>query len=143
MSERQNMSTLKVRDLMTENVSTLTVDDNLAVLYDLMDGQHIRHVPVVNHENQLVGIISDRDLLRGTLGAESSLPVTVRRQMLEVLKLEEIMNISPQTVEPDDSIAEAGEAMMEFKVSCLPVVDGDRLVGILTESDFVRYVVDS
>lgn len=137
------MSNLKVRDLMTEDVATLNADDNLASLYDMMDRKHIRHVPVVDEDQLLVGIVSDRDLLRGALGEEASLPLSVRRQMLEQVKVEDIMNTEPQTVEPEQNIREAGELMMEFKVSCLPVVDGDRLVGIITESDFVRYVTES
>lgn len=137
------MANLKVRDLMTEDVLTLTAADNLASLYDLMDSRHIRHVPVVDDDDTLVGIVSDRDLLRGALGEESSLPLSVRRQMLEQLKVEEIMNTEPMTVEPDQTVREAGELMMEQKVSCLPVVDGGRLVGIITESDFVRYLTEN
>ncbi len=137
------MTNLKVRDLMTEDVATLTSGDNLASLYDIMDGKHIRHVPVVDDDQLLVGIVSDRDLLRGALGEEASLPLSVRRQMLQQIKVEEVMNTEPQTVDPEQNIREAGEVMMEYKVSCLPVVDGDRLVGIITESDFVRYVTES
>ena len=137
------MSKLRVRDLMTEDVATLTEDDNLASLYDLMDRKHIRHVPVVADDEELVGIVSDRDLLRGALGEESSLPLSVRRQMLEQVKIGEIMNTEPETVEPEQAARDAGEAMMEFKVSCMPVVDGGRLVGIITEADFVRYIVET
>lgn len=137
------MANLKVRDLMTEEVLTLTAEDNLAALYDLMDSRHIRHVPVVDEDDTLVGIVSDRDLLRGALGEESSLPLSVRRQMLEQLKVEEIMNTEPMTVEPEQTAREAGELLMELKVSCLPVVDGGRLVGIITESDFVRYLTEN
>lgn len=134
---------LRVRDLMTEDVATLNEDDNLASLYDLMDRKHIRHVPIVDEEEALVGIVSDRDLLKGALGEEASLPLSVRRQMLEQVQISEIMNTEPETVDPEQAAKEAGEAMMEFKVSCMPVVDGGRLVGIITESDFVRYVVES
>jgi CBS domain-containing membrane protein len=137
------MANLKVRDLMTADVLTLTARDNLASLYDLMDSRHIRHVPVVDDDDALVGIVSDRDLLRGALGEESSLPLSVRRQMLEQLKVEEIMNTEPMTVDAEQAAREAGELMMELKVSCLPVVDGSRLIGIITESDFVRYVVEN
>ncbi|MCA9553955.1 MAG: CBS domain-containing protein [Myxococcales bacterium] len=137
------MANLKVRDLMTEEVLTLGAEDNLASLYDLMDSRHIRHVPIVDEDDTLVGIVSDRDLLRGALGEESSLPLSVRRQMLEQLKVEEIMNTEPMTVEPEQAVREAGELLMELKVSCLPVVDGGRLVGIITESDFVRYLTEN
>lgn len=135
--------TLRVRDLMTEDVATLTEDDNLASLYDLMDRKHIRHVPVVGEDDELVGIVSDRDLLRGALGEEASLPLSVRRQMLEQVKIADIMNTEPETVDPEQPAKDAGEAMMEFKVSCMPVVDGGRLVGIITEADFVRHIVET
>lgn len=134
---------LRVRDLMTEDVLTVSPEDDLTKLYDLMDAQHIRHVPVITDDEDLEGIVSDRDLLRGALGESDDLPLTVRRQMLEQVKVSEIMNTEPVTAEPDQDLREAGESMMEYKVSCLPVVDGGRLVGIITESDFVRWVVEN
>ncbi len=137
------MTKLKVRDLMTEDVISVRPHDSLTKVYDLMDLKHFRHMPVVDEEGALVGIITQRDLVRGALGDTASLPVTLQRELLDRVRVQEIMNQEPESIDPDRDVREAGELMMEYKLGCLPVVDGDRLVGILTESDFVRYVVDN
>ena len=130
---------LKVRDLMTENVYTLSPDDSALAAYDLMDEKHIRHVPIVD-DGDLVGLLSERDLLRYALSNPQELPISAQRELLKGLRLAELMTSVPYTVEPDTDVAEAGRLLLEFKFSSLPVVEGGALVGILTESDFVRWV---
>src|SRR5450759_1252597 len=70
-----------VRDLMTEKVFTLKPKDDLAALYDLMDSRHVRHVPIVDSDGELVGLVTDRDLSKSALGAvgdeTDELPVAV------------------------------------------------------------------
>jgi CBS domain-containing membrane protein len=137
------MSNLKVRDLMTERVSTVRPDDDLTRLYDLMDGEHIRHVPVVDADGTLVGIVSHRDLVRGAARNMAELPVTLQRNLLRRTRVDEVMTVEPETVEPEVDAREAGERMLEQKLSCLPVIEDAQLVGIITEADFVRYVVSA
>lgn len=133
---------LFVRDLMTEDVATVAVDDDLSVLYDLMDARRIRHVPVIDEAGELVGIVSQRDLMRGALGEAGGLPMSAQRDLLRSASVGAIMVTEPMTVEPDTTLREAGEILLEHKLGCLPVLDGDELVGIITESDFVRYTVE-
>ncbi len=128
---------------MTEEVTTVGPEDTMATAYDLMDERHIRHLPVVDDDQQLVGILSSQDLVKATVAETSDMPLSQKRQLLESMSVEEVMNTAPETVEPTTDLKEAGETLLEFKVGCVPVVDGDRLVGILTESDFVRWFVDS
>jgi CBS domain-containing membrane protein len=128
-----------VRDLMTSKVFTLRADENLTALYDLMEAEHIRHIPVVDEQGDVVGLVTHRDLLRSAL-ADPSLPVSIQRQVLETATVEEIMMTSVETIEPDQDIREAAEIMMENKFGCLPVVENGHLVGILTEADFVRHL---
>ena len=132
-----------VKDVMTESPSALGDDANLTQLYDLMDSKHVRHVPITDDEGRLVGIVSHRDLIKGALFGGDDMPVTAQREMLEQSKVDEIMVRDPQTIEPEDGLKLAGEMIYENKYGCLPVVDGEKLVGILTESDFVRYVVEN
>lgn len=134
------MQRLMVRDLMTPDVFTLRPDDNLTALYDLMDAEHIRHIPVVDEEGDLVGLVTHRDLLRSAVGAESDFAMGILRQFLESREVRDIMNSAVEVIEPDRDIREAADLMMENKYGCLPVVDGRTLVGILTEADFVRYL---
>ncbi len=133
---------LYVRDLMTERVATVRADDDLSVLYDLMDSRRIRHVPVLDEDGDLVGIVSQRDLLKGALGEAAGLPISAQRDLLRSATVDAIMVTEPMTVEPDTSLKEAGELLLEHKLGCLPVLEGGDLVGIITESDFVRYTVE-
>ena len=133
---------LKVRDLMTEEVQSLSTEDTAMAAWDLMDAKRIRHVPVVDDFGEVVGLLSERDLLRYALAGASDLPVSAQRDYLRAIRLEEIMTSVPYTVEPESDLAEAGRMMLEFKISCLPVVEGAALVGIITESDFVRRLVE-
>ena len=136
------MRSQQVRDLMTDNVFTLRPQDNLAALYDLMDTKHIRHVPIVDRDRDLVGLVTHRDLSRSALGTEDS-PLSLQREMLGHRKIREIMATEVETVEPDEDLRVAAELLIENKIGCLPVVEGTHLVGILTESDFVRHYVQS
>lgn len=130
----------QVRDLMTENVFTLRPQDDLMALYDLMDTKHIRHVPIVDRDRDLVGLVTHRDLTRSALGTEDA-PLSLQREMLVRRKIREIMATEVETVEPDEDLKTAAELLIENKIGCLPVVEGTHLVGILTESDFVRHYV--
>jgi len=136
------MQKLKVRDVMTADVFALTADDSLATLVDAMDARNIRHVPVVNEDGDLVGLVSQRDLVRGALGDAADLPFNIARDLLADTKVGTLMTLEPETVEPNDALATAGQLLLDYKFGCLPVVEGDHLVGILTESDFVKLVVE-
>jgi len=127
-----------VRDLMTEHVFTLRQNDRLLDLEELMSSRHVRHVPVVDRDGELVGLVSHRDLARGILGRIDDVPIGVEEDILRRRRVGEIMVTEPETVEPDARLRDAAEIMLEDKIGCLPVVEGTRLVGILTEADFVR-----
>ena len=136
------MAKLKVRDLMTEKVLSIRADEDLARLNDLMADINVRHVPVVDGEENIIGVVSQRDLLRSALDEEGVLPASQQREMLQSVKVAEIMVTNPETAEPEQDITEAGQTMLDNKLGCLPVVEDTHLVGILTEADFVKYVVD-
>lgn len=135
------MRPMQVRDLMTDTVFTLRPQDDLAALYDLMDAKHIRHVPIVDRERELVGLVTHRDLSRSALGPQEEAPLSLQREMLRRRKVREIMATEVDTIEPDEDLRVAAEMLIENKIGCLPVVEGTHLVGILTESDFVRHYV--
>lgn len=136
------MGKLKVMDLMTENVFSVNADEDLARLSDLMEDIHVRHMPVKDKEGRLVGLVSQRDLLRSALYTAKDLPLTEQRELLQRMTVGEIMTADPETAEMDDDIEEAGRVMLDNKLGCLPVVEGGKLVGILTEADFVKFVVE-
>ena len=82
---------LLVRDLMTEDPKTVRLEDSLAHLYDLMDTLHVRHMPVVDEDGDLQGLVTHRDLVRGALHSDADLPVSNRRQMLQSIEVQEVM----------------------------------------------------
>lgn len=129
----------EVRDLMTDRVFSLQPADDLEALYDLMDAHHVRHVPIVDRDGDLVGLVTQRDLARSALGTQDVLPLSAQQEILRRRKVREIMATEVETVEPDASLKAAAEMLLENKIGCLPVVEGAHLVGILTESDFVRH----
>jgi CBS domain-containing membrane protein len=135
---RPKTSERLVRDLMTEKVFTLRPGNNLATLYDLMDSKHVRHVPIVDSEEELVGLVTHLDLSRSALGRLDDLPLSAERDALSAKRIRDIMLTEPDTIEPDAALKDAAQILLENKVGCLPVVEGLRLVGILTEADFVR-----
>jgi CBS domain-containing protein len=85
-----------------------------------------------------VGILSQRDMFRGALARALGYGETAQRRMLGMLVVKEVMTTQLVTVGPDAPIADAARAMVDRKIGCLPVVEDGKLVGILTESDFVQ-----
>jgi CBS domain-containing protein len=119
---------LTVRDLMTTALVTARPDETIDDATFDMKMASIRHLPVVGERNRLVGIVSDRDLLRA-LGA--------RRK--EALTMRSIMTRRVRTVGEDAPAAEAVAILIESKIGCLPVEGDDgQLVGLITETDFLR-----
>ena len=131
----------EVRDLMTDRVFTLGPHDDLESLYELLDAHHVRHVPIVDRDGDLVGLVTQRDLARHAIGAQEHLPLSMQQEILRRRRVREIMATEVDTVEPDESLKTAAEMLIENKLGGLPVVEGEHLVGILTESDFVRLYV--
>lgn len=136
------MGKMLVQELMVADVLTLRRSDSLAAVLELMSEHDIRHVPIVDGERELVGLVTRRDVARGTVSSKDDLPITVREDMLAHRSVDSVMVGDPITVEPTDGVDEAAGLMLEHKLGCLPVVEGSRLVGIVTESDFVRYVAE-
>jgi len=133
MSER-----LLVRDLMTRGVFAIGLDDNLETIRTLMEERNIRHAPVVSDDGILLGLVTQRDLLRNSL--QVSKPVPPPAADLRLMTAREVMTHNVVTAAPDQDIREAARIMLEHKYGCLPVVERSRLVGIVTESDFVRFL---
>ena len=116
---------------MTTDLFTVRPEDLVDLAASLMEWEHIRHVPVEDDEGRLVGLVSHRSLLRLVgrgLEQENREPVAVR----------DIMRTNPITATPDTTTLDAIGTMRRHKVSCLPVVKKDRLVGIVTEHDLIK-----
>ncbi len=124
---------ISVADFMTKDLVTVREADDLALAESLLKLGGIRHLPVVR-ERKLVGILTQRDLLRS---GQSGKP-TARE-----LPVSEVMTKDPTSVRPGLGLAHAARLMLERKFGCLPVCEDDgTLVGIVTEADFVRFAAD-
>jgi CBS domain-containing membrane protein len=135
------MRALKVRDVMTTDPTTLKRNDKLTLADDIMRLGRVRHLPVVDGDGRvLVGIVSQRDLFRDALAQALGYGRHAQRRILDSLSVKEVMTSEVATISPEASLAEAARLLTDRKIGCLPVVDGGRLVGILTEGDFVALV---
>ena len=128
-----------VSDIMTRKLITAHEDDTLDELSDGMTLYRVRHLPVVNGDGKLVGLVTQRDLLRASSSSLSSdrdqRDALIRKRGTVAM----VMQRDVLTVGPDESLAATADTLWSAKIGCLPVVDTDGvLIGIITEADFVR-----
>jgi CBS domain-containing protein len=126
-----------IRDLMSSMVTTLARNDQLTLADDLMRAARIRHLPVLDEEGELCGIVTQRDLFRGALAKALGYGDLAQRKLLATLVVKEVMTTEVVTATPAMPVVQAARLMLDHKIGCLPVVENRRLVGIVTESDFV------
>ena len=99
----------------------------------------IRHLPVVDDDGNLVGILSQRDLFHSALVKALGYGTVAKKKIMDVILVKAMMKSDVVTTTPDTFLSEAAQQMESRKIGCLPVLEGGKLVGILTEGDFVRY----
>jgi acetoin utilization protein AcuB len=126
---------LSVRDRMSRGVTTVRPEAKLSAAAALMRDRKIRHLPVVDGKGRLVGIVTARDLRQAlfapaVLAGRTDLPA-----VLEALTVGDVMTRGVISVRPVTGIRDAARVMHERRLGALPVVEGGRLVGILTETD--------
>ncbi|ART78739.1 CBS domain-containing protein [Oceanisphaera avium] len=126
-----------VSEIMSRNIIGLPPSATLSEARTLMQRHHIRHLPVLADE-QLVGLVSQRDILGAQ---ESSLELSQHDHSLAQHQLSEVMITEVVTVSPKAGIREAALYLQKHKYGCLPVVDKGKLVGIVTDSDFVTVAI--
>ena len=133
---------LLVKDWMSSPVQTVHLDTPVGDAYNLMMKHGIRRLPVIRGE-ELVGIVTLGDLREARPSPATSLSIYELNYLLGKLTVAEVMTHQPYTVTPATGIQKAARLMFERKVSGLPVVDEhNRTVGIVTESDIFRMLID-
>ena len=133
-----NAKNLLVKDVMTKEVATLDRNEKLAVADDVMRLGRIRHLPVIDEDGDLAGIVSQRDLFHSGLLRALGFGSHAKDRAMDLLVLKEAMKTEVVTVAPSAPLTEAAQTMLERKIGCLVVVEGKKIVGILTEGDFVK-----
>lgn len=129
-----------VRDWMTPDPVTIDPKKTLPEAQKLMKDRRIRRLPVLQR-GRLVGIVTQGDIRGAEPSEASTLSIFEMHYLLAKLTVEKIMTWEPITLPPDATIRQAAQLMLEHKIGGLPVVDNDKLVGIITESDIFRILV--
>lgn len=130
-----------VAKIMTTDVVTVDINEELKHVDKIMQEKHIRHIPVICN-GKLAGIISHTDIMRLSFGTIFEGQEESDEPIFEMLKLEQVMMSRPITISPTDSIKEVAELLTKAEFHALPVVDNDTLVGIVTTTDIIRFLVD-
>jgi acetoin utilization protein AcuB len=133
------VKSMTVRELMSARVTALGREDTLDIADAVMCLGRIRHLPVLDG-GTVVGVVSQRDLFRSALGTALAFGIRGPQELMRSLDVRDVMSAPAVTIGPDASVQEAARDMAEKKIGCLPVVEKGKLVGILTETDVMRYV---
>lgn len=134
---------MRVSELMSRDVATIGVSDSCQEAVARMARRKIRHLPVVERDGTLIGVVTDRDLRHrlfeprvmkeiGSVSVET---------VLKAVPVKDVMSSPVVTVGPQDDLESAARAMLDDKVGSLPVVENGRVVGIITETDVLRQIV--
>lgn len=139
------MEKMLLKDVMTPNPVTLNIDDSFCRVAQIFQEKDIRHLPVVNSQGLILGIISQRDLNRITSpqkGPEGDYlydPAELTKYILKQHVIHKVFTLSPE-----DPLEKAVELMAEHKLGCIPVVDSDgRVIGITTVTDMMKLFLKS
>ena len=135
------MTQLLVRDLMTQPAKTVGPTSPLREVIQLMEASHIRHVAVVEDTGRLLGLISHRDVLRSQEGSLSGALSTEQAHMNRWIEARWVMTKDVRAVYPETPALEAAQILRSHAYGCVPVVEDGRLIGMLTDSDFVEYAI--
>jgi acetoin utilization protein AcuB len=128
---------MTIRELMTTDLITVRPDTPIFEARALMLKERIRHLLVTNGDH-LAGIVTDRDIRLNLPSPATSLSVWEVNYLLARLTVSQVMTKNVITVTPEGDPREAAAVMLEHKIGALPVLDGQRLVGIVTETDLLR-----
>ena len=131
-----------VSSIMTKNVAFVNESDHLKDVVATLKTMKIRHIPVMNGKD-VVGIISKTDINRLTFGALFENQEGADEAVLEMLSISQVMTSKPRTVSSETLVKEVAEIFTSEDYHALPVVDNGELVGIVTTTDVINYMLDN
>ena len=133
---------LKIKDIMTAEVFVLHATQTLELVRSLMRIKHVRHVPIVEADNTFVGLMTHRDLLAQTISHLAEVDDEEQKYLDRHIHIVNIMQKDVTIVDPEMDICNAIILLLEHKYGCLPVVSDGKLVGIVTEADFLQLTLE-
>jgi acetoin utilization protein AcuB len=133
-----------MREKIRRNPVTIGPEANFFEARSLIHDKGVRHLPVVDKENHLIGIVTDRDIREAAPSDATLLSIQELNYLLGKLKVSAFMTPKEKliTINPDTLIEEAVKLMRDHKIGCLPVLEDGKLYGIFTETDALDHLVD-
>ncbi|HEU5360451.1 MAG TPA: CBS and ACT domain-containing protein [Candidatus Deferrimicrobiaceae bacterium] len=128
---------------MMRNPVFVDENDSMKKAMDILKHREIRHLPVLRGGDKLVGILTERDIKQASPSPATALEIREIYYLLDKIIVKQIMTRRPYTIAPNAPIEEAALIMREKKIGCLPVLEGGKLVGILTETDILDAFIES
>ncbi|MEE9436638.1 MAG: CBS domain-containing protein [Candidatus Adiutricales bacterium] len=130
---------MKLEEIMAKRIVTIDMDDTLDVIRKIFDKVRFHHMVVIDEKYKVVGVISDRDVLKALSPYLDTISEQERDQVTLNKKTHQVMSRQPITASPEDSIEQAAALLLENRISCLPVISEDQsLVGIVTWKDILK-----
>ena len=133
---------MNIDAISTKPVITLKSTQTVLDASKLMRENGIRHLPVMDGQGTLVGVITDRDIKRVSASEATSLDIHELLYLLDKLPVTKVMSQNPVTVTPSTPVSEAAKLMVERKIGCLPVLGNGKLAGIVTQIDLLRLLAE-
>ncbi|NNC95993.1 MAG: CBS domain-containing protein [Chitinophagales bacterium] len=130
-----------VSKIMSRDIKSISKTDDLRDVVNIIRSNHIRHIPVIEGED-VVGIISSTDINRLTFGALFDNQDGVDEAVLNMLSVEQVMTANPKSVNSNDSIQDVAEILSQAEYHALPVKEDGHIVGIVTTTDLIKYLLD-
>ena len=129
-----------ITHIMTKNVHTVNVNETLKTVSNIFNTEKIHHLPVTNGK-EIIGIISSTDFSRLNFGSLYDQSGSSQAAVLESLTIEQVMTHNPTVVNSSDSIKEVAEVFAKASFHALPVVENGDLVGIVTTTDMIKFLI--
>jgi acetoin utilization protein AcuB len=131
-----------VRERMSSKPATVTADMPITEALRLLRDRQVRRLPVLDAQGNLIGIVSEKDLLYASPSPATSLSIYEMHYLLARLQVREVMATEVITVEPDVPVEEAARIMVDHKIGGLPVMEAGRMVGIITQTDIFEVFLE-
>jgi len=129
---------ITVKDLMSSELHTLKPTDTIQQARKLMLEKSIRHIPIVEDGGKFVGLLTKQDVLAVSVSALADIDIKERNELESHVPISEVMTSEVVIAEENTNLGKAAQFMLQQKHGCLPIFRNGKIIGILTESDFVR-----
>ncbi len=129
---------MKVKDIMSKKVYYFGPDKTLDLIKETIEKAHVRHVPVIDKNQKLLGLITHRDILRMAFSEFGGIDKNKQNEFDRVVTAKEVMRTKVITTTAQTDLREVARVMIDHKIGCLPVLEDEKVVGLITEADFLK-----